>query len=296
MNQLLNALNFVSKNMLRHRMGQLDQSTHEPGALDFVCNICACENTAQLTEIVSREIVTCRSCGSTLRFRSFVGALQERLTGRIEPLTKSAPNKKIKGIGMSDANVYANLLSEKFDYVNSFYHQEPHLDITNPDAKWLNKFDFVTNSDVMEHVAPPVSAAFSALRTLLKPNGYLVVSVPYSLAPNTVEHFPNLHDYEIIGSNALRTLRNVTEDGRVETFTNLVFHGGDGATLEMRLFSEQGLIRALVEAGFTDIKIHSSNFPEFGIVNFDLFSLTISARSAPPLLAPLRQTEMVKQW
>lgn len=182
---------------------------------------------------------------------------------------------------MSDANIYAKILAEKFDYINSFYHQEPLLDVTKPDTKWLNQFDFVTSSDVMEHVAPPVDTAFAALRTLLKPNGYLILSVPYSLAPNTVEHFPNLHDYEITGSNTSRTLRNVTADGQVEIFTNLVFHGGDGATLEMRLFSEQGLVRALEKAGFTDIKIHSSNFPEFGIINFDLFSLPISARAAP---------------
>jgi SAM-dependent methyltransferase len=281
MGQFLNTLKAIREALLRNQVDRQNSDKRVAGALDFICNICASANIAHLTKVAAREEITCRSCGSTLRFRSVVGALQQRLTGEIVPLTASVSNKGIRGIGMSDANVYAKIFAEKFDYTNSFYHQEPLLDVTKPDAKWLNQFDFVTSSDVMEHVAPPIDTAFAALRALLKPNGYLILSVPYSLAPNTVEHFPNLHDYEITGSNTSRTLRNVTADGQVETFTNLVFHGGDGATLEMRLFSEQGLICALEKAGFTDIKIHSSNFPEFGIINFDLFSLPISARAAP---------------
>ena len=34
---------------------------------------------------------------------------------------------------------------------------------------------------------------------------------------------------------------NWTADGRIETFDDLVFHGGPGSTLEMRVFSEDAL-------------------------------------------------------
>jgi SAM-dependent methyltransferase len=279
MGGLKKILRTIQRRFLFSSIKQSESTANHQGILSFVCNICGRFSAVPLRAAASREVVTCRCCGSTLRFRSVVAALQERLTGEITPLVSSRPRKDIKGLGMSDSSVYADIFAEKFDYVNSFYHTEPFLDITKPDKKWLNQFDFVTSSDVLEHVAPPVDSAFTNLRALLKPGGCLIVSVPYTLAPETLEHFPNLYQYKITGSGFARVLRNTTANGEVESFSELVFHGGDGATLEMRLFSQQGLIHSLERAGFTEINIHSKNFPEFGIVNFDLFSLTISARS-----------------
>jgi hypothetical protein len=75
-------------------------------------------------------------------------------------------------------------------------------------------------------------------------------------------------------------LQNKTANSGLETFANLVFHGGGRAMLEMRLFSEQGLVHSLEQAGFTGIKINSKSFPEFGIEPFDLFSPHVSARKS----------------
>jgi SAM-dependent methyltransferase len=254
--------------------------TSAPGSLKFICNICGNPNSTLLSEVESREQISCSCCGSTLRFRSVVAALQDRLGKGIEtPLSNIKADKTIKGLGMSDASIYAEKLADKYDYTNSFYHTEPFLDITKPPIDCLGAFDFIVSSDVMEHVAPPVHKAFENLRALLKPGGVLILSVPYSLEENTIEHFPNLHDYKIDGAGANRVLRNLTIAGQAEAFSDLVFHGGDGSTLEMRSFSQNSLIRTLENAGFVDIKIQGDNYPAVGIVNRFLVSLTISARA-----------------
>ena len=55
-------------------------------------------------------------------------------------------------------------------------------------------YDFILSSDVFEHVAPPVERAFEEAFRLLKPNGFLCITVP-SVADDTVEYYPDLHEY-----------------------------------------------------------------------------------------------------
>ena len=80
------------------------------------------------------------------------------------------------------------------------------------------------------------------MRRLLKPGGLAIVTVPWRPGGATEEHFPRLHRWEVVGAGSDRVLRNITEDGQRETFDDLVFHGGDGTTLEMRVFSWDDLI------------------------------------------------------
>jgi SAM-dependent methyltransferase len=184
----------------------------------------------------------------------------------------------ITGLGMSDWAGYAETLASKMNYTNSFYHQEPRLDIMSVDESFEERFDFVISSDVFEHVPPPVSRAFSGMFRLVKPGGFVVFTAPYVKAPSTAEHFPALHAYEIIQEEAGSYLQNTTREGRVERFDNLVFHGGDGATLEMRLFAEHDILEHFSAAGFTDVRIRSEPDESAGIIWFEDWSLPLTAR------------------
>jgi SAM-dependent methyltransferase len=248
-----------------------------PGSLTFTCNLCAALVTAPFDRVASREDISC-PCGATLRFRSVISALNERLLHDATLLLKEMPpQKQFTGIGMSDAPIYSQLLQDSFSYTNTYYHTEPHLDITHPPADSLGKYDFILSSDVMEHVAPPVEASFHNLFALLKPGGVLVLTVPFIPEGSTTEHFPELFDYRIVNEDGQRHLINRTQDGREQRFDDLVFHGGDGATLEMRLFARDDLIQLLRDAGFSDIKVHAESHPGIGIVQLYPWSLPLTA-------------------
>lgn len=246
-----------------------------------VCNICGFCLIAPMEILSAREIRSCAACGSTLRFRAVVAALQSELDGdgRIRILAQVPQRKHVSGIGMSDSGVYAHILGYKFNYRNTFFHTEPMLDIRSPAQHYLGQFDFVVSSDVLEHVDGPTERALGNLRALLKPGGILVLTVPYGFQNTTIEHYPELYDYRIEGDGSDRVLVNVTKDGREQKFTNLCFHGGDGSTLELRIYSYSDLVRQLGEVGFTDIRLHGDDYPEWGIIHQHQLGLPITARA-----------------
>lgn len=207
-------------------------------------------------------------------------ALQTELFHKIKPLTRLRKMKELDGVEMSDSAVYSHLLEDKFSYLNTFFHAKPRLDILNPPAGFRNRFDFVICADVLEHVVPPISFAFRNLHNLLRAGGLLLLTVPYGRDEETVEYFPDLHEFEIIGSAADCQLVNVTRTGEKQVFRNLEFHGGQGTTLEMRRFCERDLLRLLEESGFRQIKIHDQSLPEWGIIYNSPFSLPITAIAA----------------
>jgi hypothetical protein len=71
---------------------------------------------------------------------------------------------------------------------------------------------------------------------------------------------------------------NRRRDGSLEVFENLVFHGGDGSTLEMRVFTEPSLRALLQQAGFGSVYVAIEDTPEFGIELAVPWSLPIAAR------------------
>jgi SAM-dependent methyltransferase len=253
-----------------------------PGTLHFCCNICGHMNLAPMASL-QREEPSCAKCSSTVRMRGIVHALSVALFGKSLSLPNFPERKSIFGKGMSDWDGYAKPLSKKLSYINTFYHKEPHLDITQIASKDLNSLDFIVSSDVFEHVAPPVSVAFKNARKMLRDNGVFVFSVPYTLEVETIEHFPNLYEFKIKNRGDTRVLVNRTREGDLEEFEDLVFHGGEGETLEVRVFSRNDLLKELHEAGFEDVEIMSEPYFEHGVYWPKPWSLPIIARCSSPV-------------
>jgi SAM-dependent methyltransferase len=252
--------------------------TRDEPQLSFRCNICGRRASVCRTQL-GREIPSCKRCGSTVRFRSIVHVLSLELFGESLSLPEFPVRKQIRGLGMSDWDGYAAGFAEKFDYLNTWLHREPKFDITEVPASMEAAFDFVISSDVLEHVPPPISIAFENLHRTLKPEGVLILTVPYTKARETVEHFPELHRYELTESEGGQILTNRTREGVFQRFDDLVFHGGEGATLEMRVFSESSVLSELERAGFAKAKIHHTPDFSHGIYWNESWSLPMSARA-----------------
>ena len=261
-------------------VGLLHRHAFAPGTLVFQCNVCSAKCALPLGAL-EREAGHCGGCDSNMRFRSLVHHLSSGLFGEslaIPDFPLAA--QRLSGIGMSDAPRLAAPLGRHLKYRNTFYHQEPRLDIHAPAAEHLGAHDFVISSDVFEHVDPPVERAFVNLRRLLKPGGLLVFTVPFAMQGDTVEHFPGLHQYTIENRGGTYVLVNTTADGRRQEHANLVFHGGPGSTLELRLFSESGLRRNLESAGFGKIEFHREPCFKWGIYWKAPWSVPITAIAA----------------
>jgi hypothetical protein len=168
--------------------------------------------------------------------------------------------------GVSDgASIYEVLTSKfKANYRNFEYHIEPRLDITNVESAMECTADIISCSEVLEHVQPPVEAAFTGLNVILKRGGFLVISVPHREKgfPH-IEHFPVLTESHIDFSGDPKLIGK-TVTGETIEFGDLVFHGGAGSTLEYRVFSEDSLRSNLLSSGFVNIKIQK-NHRIFGI-------------------------------
>jgi SAM-dependent methyltransferase len=251
----------------------------QPGTLCFSCNICQ-EICLINGEELRREQASCSKCNSSPRTRAIVRVLSVELFGRNLALPNFPTQKATRGLGMTDWDGYARGLAEKFSYENTYFHQQPHLDIGAKQiaSERLESSDFVISSEVLEHVKPPVSAAFANVYRILKPGGLFVLTVPYGPQRETIEHFPELNEFTLMEQNGSHKLRNVTRQGVVQEFSALVFHGGPGSTLEMRVFGEKALLSHLELAGFEEIKIHRTFDFRHGIWWPEPWSLPISAR------------------
>ena len=85
---------------------------------------------------------------------------------------------------------------------------------------------------------------------MLKPHGFLGITVYCNPADRLREHFPDLHEFRIVPLGDASVLINRREDGRLEIRDDLIFHGGSGATLEMREYGASALRAQLLAAGF----------------------------------------------
>jgi SAM-dependent methyltransferase len=269
--------NCIEKMMRFVRQGRT-ATTIDVENVSFQCNICGAKCAVALGAL-GRETRSCRKCNSTVRLRSIIHLLSLQLFGSSIPLPDFPVRPFIKGIGMSDKDGYTSRLAKKVGYVNTYYHKEPRLDITAIDPALEATLDFVISTDVFEHILPPVSVAFENTLKLLKPGGVFIFTVPYAKGPlETQEHFPDLHKFEIAETKDGSQLHNITKDGVKQVFKNPVFHGGEGTTLETRLFSEYSVQQELYMAGFKEVTICGEAFLEFGIYWPDDWSLPIVAK------------------
>lgn len=265
---------------LEKLMSLLDKK-YPHGTLHFRCNICGSASTV-LAGALGREVPSCQRCGSTVRMRGMIHALSSALFFKSQAIPDFTENKQLLGKGMSDWDGYAKPLAQKLGYTNTYYHKAPRLDITQISLEDEASVDFLLSTDVFEHVNPPVSKAFENARRMLRNNGAFIFSVPYMLTGKTLEHFPNLFDYQIESRDGKKVLINTTREGQVEEFEDLIFHGGEGETLETRVFSLPDLLNDLVQAGFADVKIMSEPCFEYGVYWPQPWSLPIVARPTTP--------------
>lgn len=256
--------------------GQVEQGDNEP-RLQFICNICNTHNDVALARL-DREKRSCTHCASSVRTRAMIHLLSMALFDQSLAIDDFPVSPRLRGIGLSDWPGYANRLPHKLGYVNSYYHQEPKLDITNVPPERFGSCDFLISTDVFEHVLAPVSAAFSGAYNLLKPGGAMMFSVPFTNHGHaTVEHFDALHDFEVIEDEGAYRLVNRRADGHVDTYDNLKFHGGPGSTLEMRLFCRESLLDELQNAGF-QVELFDHPVESRGIVWQQSWSVPLLAR------------------
>lgn len=248
----------------------------------FTCNVCG-ERAIVPHQKLDRETPSCPACGSTVRYRAIAHALALALFGKPLSIPAFPCRPRLAGIGMSDWEPLAARLGERLGYRNTHYHREPRLDITRVPPELAGSLDFVLCSDVLEHVGPPVERALASCFELLRPGGVLVLTVPFSFEDKTVEHFPDLHEYETLTFHGRPILVNRTRDGRWQVFDDLVFHGGEGETLELRRFAREPLLRQLAAAGFVDIVEHTREVEEYGIVWSTGWPLSVPVVARRPL-------------
>src|SRR5262249_49660154 len=198
----------------------------------FACNICGTWNEV---EVFRTEPPSC-ACGSNVRIRALIHLLSLELFGQSLRLTEFPRLKAIRGLGMSDHEGYARILADKFDYTNTYYDREPRFDFTQPHPELAGAYDFILAGDVIEHIAPPIERALEEVCRLLKPHGLFGLTIYCSPADKMREHFPDLHEFRVVPLGKSEVLINRRRDGVLEIRDDLVFHGGTGATLEMREF------------------------------------------------------------
>ena len=192
----------------------------------------------------------CHRCGATWRARAMVLGVLQSLGYSHITLSDVQEDWSIRGLGTSDDIKIANRLVNKFDYVNTYYHKGPKLDLTQVDAKWRESARFVICSDVLEHIPPPTDIALEGLYSLVAPGGAAIVSIPYNSTDTTVEFYPNLERYEVASKSVIwhdtSGFRHVDD--------NPEFHGGAGQTLAFRVWSLEKFEEALIRAGFNRVE------------------------------------------
>jgi SAM-dependent methyltransferase len=212
------------------------------------------------------------------------------------PLPDFPRIEAISGLGMTDKECYAAALAGKFGYTNTYLDRDPRFDIAERHPRDYGAYDFIVSADVLEHIAPPLDRALEETCLLLKPHGFLAATVYCDAGEELREHFPDLHEYRIVPLGGARVLINRRRDGAFEITDKLKFHGGSGATLEMRDLGIAGLEAALLRAGFREVCFLVGDIPEIGVVFDNDVSQPLIARKQPFVLDANARRRLVDLW
>jgi SAM-dependent methyltransferase len=258
----------------------------------FICNICGTHNHVESFET---EPASC-ACGSNVRLRALIHLLSIELFGQDLVVAEFQKLKGIRGLGISDQASYARILADKFDYTNTFYDREPHLDLSAPHPQVYGTYDFILLADVIEHIAPPIERALEEAGRLLKPHGFLGITIFCNPIDQMREHFPELNEFRIVPLGKSPVLVNRRRDGTLEIRDDLIFHGGPGATLEMREFGITELTAKLLAAGFLDVHLLTDNLPRIGVLFDQHVSQPLIARKQPYVMDKCVRSQMIDEW
>jgi SAM-dependent methyltransferase len=164
--------------------------------MTWTCVLCSSRNVGSAK--LDRESSLCRGCSSTWRARAITLTIITGLGYDPTRLNRLSPDWSRIGLGISDDVEVASRLSMKFSYTNTFFDGFPHLDIRNIPLIAKNSFEFVSCSDVLEHVDVNLDKAIRGLSKLLKPGGFAVLSVPINPDAEKVEFYPNLRTFKVM--------------------------------------------------------------------------------------------------
>jgi hypothetical protein len=91
--------------------------------------------------------------------------------------------------------------------------------------------------------------------------------VPYLEGYETIEHFSHLGEWSIKQDDRGFFVENRRVGASsTERYDNLLFHGGPGQVLEMRVYGEGDLLARLAYVGFRDVQTIEPNRADIGVV------------------------------
>ena len=224
----------------------------------WTCVLCSSRNLGPVK--FERESSLCRVCKSTWRARAITLTIIVGLGLRPTVLKKLNSDWSRIGIGISDDVQVASRLSAKFSYSNTFFDGFPNLDIRNIPPIAKNSFEFVSCSDVLEHVDVNLDKAVRGLSKLIKPGGFAVLSVPIDQETEKVEFYPKLETFKV--TNGVVRWRN--HEGRSFVDLEPEFHGGRGQNLAFRQFADKPFRDVILGNGFRTIS-NGVDAPELGV-------------------------------
>ena len=211
-----------------------------------ICPMCA----GPIGNPAHQEDLGCENCGSTWRAQAcWVTLLQSLGYSTGTDVSAIATDLSRKGLGISDDWRLARVISQKFDYTNTYLHRFPKLDLREIPAEARNFFEFVICSDVLEHIDPPLQSAFQGLLQLLQEGGFAVVSVPLCDDEEAHEFYPDLKTWNVKEGKVFWT----DVHGEEHVDRNPEFHGGEGQVLAFRRYSVQTITNTLLNAGFRHV-------------------------------------------